>query len=63
MAAVAALPVFAGEKSDKNKTACADKAKAECQGKTACCAAKSACSKTPSKQALLSPKAAETVKN
>ncbi|MEO5803792.1 MAG: hypothetical protein ABIR24_09695 [Verrucomicrobiota bacterium] len=58
LAAFAALPVFAGEKccKDKNKVACADKAKAEC-------ASKSACSKTPSKQTLLSPKAAELKKS
>jgi len=58
LAAFAALPVFAGEKccKDKDKAACTDKAKTACAGK-------SACSKTPSKQALLSPKAADTAKN
>lgn len=55
LAAFAATPVFAGEKCCKDKKACADKAKMECKGKTAC-------SKTPSKQSLLSPKAAETAK-
>lgn len=64
LAAFAALPVFAGEKccKDKNKAACADKAKAECPAKSAC-ASKSACSKSPSKQSLLSPKAVESKKS
>ena len=54
LAAVAALPVFAGEKSAK-APACSEKAKAEC-------ASKSACSKSVTKQSILSPKAAEAAK-
>lgn len=55
LAAIASTPVFAGEKCCKDKKACADKAKTECKGK-------SACSKTPSKESLLSPKAADSTK-
>jgi len=56
LAAVAALPVFAGEKSDKASTPCAEKAKAACAGK-------SACGKSVTKQSILSPKAAEAQKS
>ncbi|MEO7296956.1 MAG: hypothetical protein ABI042_00105 [Verrucomicrobiota bacterium] len=56
LAAFAAMPVFAGEKCSKNKATCADKDKVACAGK-------SECSKTPSKQSLLSPKAAEAKKS
>ena len=41
---------------DKDKAACCEKAKA------GCCGDKSACSKTPSKSALMSPKAIELAK-
>ena len=61
LAAVTALPVFAGE-SSKDKTAGGDKAKSECQAKSACCNGKSSCSKSVSKQSFLSPKAAESAK-
>lgn len=67
LAAFAALPVFAGEKccKDKNKAACADKAKADCPSKSAkaCDGKTSACSKTPSKESLLSPKASDAKKS
>ncbi len=63
LAAFAATPVFAGEKCCKEKKACADKAKMECPVKSAkACKDKRACSKAPSKQSLLSPKAAEQAK-
>ncbi len=66
LSALAALPLVAAEKSAQDKAACADKAKMECPSKTAaakaCCAGKSACSQSNSKQALLSPKAAEAQK-
>lgn len=63
LASIAALPVFAGEKSDKK--ACSDKAKAECATKSAkaCPSSKSACDKSVSKQSVLSPKAAEQKSN
>lgn len=63
LSAIAALPVFAAENAAKDKAACPDKAKMECPSKTAaakaCCASKTACSQSNSKQALLTPKAAE----
>ena len=64
LASIAAVPVFAGEKACKDKAAACDKAKTECPSKTAkvCPSEKSACSKSASKQALLSPKAAEVKK-
>ena len=65
LSALAALPLVAAEKSAQDKAACADKAKMECPSKTAakaCCAGKSACSQSNSKQVLLSPKAAEAQK-
>ena len=65
LASIAALPVFAGEKCCKDKKACADKAKVECPTKSAkvCPSKSSACSKTPSKESVLSPKAAEAKKS
>ena len=55
LAAITASPVFAGGKECKEKAACADKAKSACAGK-------GACSKSVSKQSILSPKAAEAQK-
>ncbi len=64
LASIVAMPVFAGENCSKDKKACADKAKTECASKTAkaCSGEKSACSKSVSKQTVLSPKAAEAKK-
>ena len=64
LAAVAALPVFAGEKCCKDKAACAGKDKAACADKAKTeCKDQSACTKTPSsKKSLMSPKAADTSK-
>jgi hypothetical protein len=64
LSAIAALPLVAGENAGKDKAACADKAKAECPSKQAkaCCASKTACSQSVTKQSLLSPKAAEAQK-
>ena len=63
LAAFAALPVVAGEKCCKEKA----KVVAEAAADKAACADKdkaaSACTKTPSKQTVLSPKAAASKKS
>ena len=60
-----AVAVQAGEvktTSSKEKTAaCSSVTKVSDQAKTSCCASKTACKDAPTKQALLSPKAAGEV--